>query len=107
LKRVPLVGELVPDAFPIHVPGAGPFENRPQFRCLEEGAIDGVEPVASAPRGPGRRAGQAGDRRRTACAVGSSSCETPPLPSTPGSLGHAIRRRRLPRIVVRRIIAVM
>jgi len=90
LKGVPLVEEIVPDAFQIHVPCAGHFDNGPHFRCMEQGAIDGVELVESASRRPGRRAGRAQDRRLTECVVGSDSCETSPLPSMSESQEHAI-----------------
>jgi pimeloyl-ACP methyl ester carboxylesterase len=90
LKSVPHVEELVPEAFQIHVPCAGHFDNGPHFRCIEQGAIDGVELVESASRGLGRRAERAEGRRLTACVVGSDAPEMPPLASMPGSQGHAI-----------------
>jgi pimeloyl-ACP methyl ester carboxylesterase len=89
LTAVPLVEELLPDAFQIHVPCAGHFDNGPHFRCIERGAIDGVRLVESASRWPGPRAGRPEARRSTACVVGSDSYEMPPLrPITGWQGGH-------------------
>lgn len=84
LTGVPLVEKLVPDAFQIHVPCAGHFDNGPHFRCMEQGAIAGVELVESASRRPGRRTGPAEERRSSACVVGSDPCEMPARHSLPG-----------------------
>jgi len=90
LKNVPLVEELVPDAFQIHVPCAGHFDNGPHFRCMEWAAIEGVRLVESAARQRGRRAKRSAGRRIAECVVGDDACEAAPLRSIPESQADAI-----------------
>jgi pimeloyl-ACP methyl ester carboxylesterase len=55
-KGAPLAAERAPHAHPIHVPCAGHFDNGPHFRCLEQGALEGVKLVeAAAQRTKGSR----------------------------------------------------
>jgi len=85
LKSVPLVEQLVPDAFQIHVPCAGHFDNGPHFRCIEQAVIEGVRLVESASRQRRRRAKQSADSRVSECVVGADSRETESPESMPGS----------------------
>jgi pimeloyl-ACP methyl ester carboxylesterase len=50
------LAELLPDAFQVHVPCAGHFDNGPHFLCMEEGAIEAVRLVETAVRGSARAA---------------------------------------------------
>jgi 3-oxoadipate enol-lactonase len=75
MKDVPLVVELVPHAFQIHVPCAGHFDNGPHFRCLEQGALEGVSLVEAAARGSTRPAARSRAPRSIACRVGSEESE--------------------------------
>ncbi|MEZ5141014.1 MAG: alpha/beta hydrolase [Acidimicrobiales bacterium] len=46
--NVPFVEDAVPDAFQLHVPCAGHFDNGPHFLCMEQGAIEAIKLVESA-----------------------------------------------------------
>lgn len=45
MDHLPLVEKMLPDAFQIHVPCAGHFDNGPHFLCMEEGAVEAVRLV--------------------------------------------------------------
>jgi pimeloyl-ACP methyl ester carboxylesterase len=48
---IPLVAELLPGAFQIHVPCAGHYDNGPHFRCMEQGSLEGVRLVEASAAG--------------------------------------------------------
>jgi len=68
-KHVPLVEELVPGAFQIHVPCAGHFANGPHFRCMEEGTIEGIRLVDVAASERGGCARRPAGRRVIECRI--------------------------------------
>jgi pimeloyl-ACP methyl ester carboxylesterase len=75
MKDVPLVAELVPSAYQIHVPCAGHFDNGPHFRCMESGAIEAVRLVETA-SGRSRRSARRSERPRVAeCRVAADEPE--------------------------------
>ena len=74
MKHVPIVAELVPGAFQIHVPCAGHFDNGPHFRCMEHGAIDAVRLVEAA-SGRSRRTAKKPEQPRVAeCVAAIDEC---------------------------------
>jgi len=68
-KQVPLVEELAPGAFQIHVPCAGHFANGPHFRCMEEGAVEGISLVDTGASERGGRARRPVERCVIECLI--------------------------------------
>jgi pimeloyl-ACP methyl ester carboxylesterase len=89
-KGVPLAAERVPHAFQIHVPCAGHFDNGPHFRCLEEGALEGIRRVESAARSARRSRRRREAPRTAACRVVAEESEATP-DSTAATAGGRTR----------------
>jgi len=75
MENVTHVEQALPFAFQIHVPCAGHHDNGPHFRCLEQGAIEGVKLVEAAARKSGRLATRPEQPRRTPCVAVAGTCE--------------------------------
>jgi pimeloyl-ACP methyl ester carboxylesterase len=73
-RNVPFVEKAVPNAFQIHVPCAGHFDNGPHFLCMEQGAVEAIKLVEEVVhRGPSART--PGGSRSVACLMASTELQ--------------------------------